>query len=444
MSAATKFTTKHTTKHRKHTFTIALLLATGAAVVACDSNDDNDAASVDAPVLDYADMIGGDEPAMTAEEIERGRLDESWRAVVGADSAATVRAATDSAARSGGAALSPGDSAAAGAGSETWDDISAETVKLGAIRTPLRGDIAGPSVLAVQVLLDRAHFSPGMIDGKWGRNTEEAVFWLQKREGLPANGYVDQATLHRLAELAGMAGANAAGANGGAQAIVTSHTLTADDVKGPFVKLPSDVYARADMECLCYESLTEKLTETFHATAEVLAQLNPGVDLDGVSAGSRLNVPNTLGATSSSAAPAADIAKIVISDEGHYLHAVDAAGRVVYHFPTTLGSEYAPSPTGHFRVTNVAWNPTWHYQPDLLTGVDDSKEPAVLPAGPNNAVGVVWMQLSKPHYGIHGTKAPETIGYATSHGCVRLTNWDARQLAESIKPGVPVEFRDVS
>jgi lipoprotein-anchoring transpeptidase ErfK/SrfK len=138
------------------------------------------------------------------------------------------------------------------------------------------------------------------------------------------------------------------------------------------------------------------------------------------------------------------VAEIVISDGGHYLHAVDSAGVVLAHFPTTLGSDYAPSPEGAFTITAIAPDPTWHYQPDLLTGVNDWEDPAVIPAGPNNAVGVVWMQLSKPHYGIHGTSDPESIGYVTSHGCVRLTNWDARLLSQRIQPGVEVHFRDIT
>jgi lipoprotein-anchoring transpeptidase ErfK/SrfK len=134
------------------------------------------------------------------------------------------------------------------------------------------------------------------------------------------------------------------------------------------------------------------------------------------------------------------VAEIVVSDGGHFVHGVDASGRVIYHFPSTLGSEYAPSPDGEYRVTSIAHDPTWHYQPDLLTGEPDDRDDAVIAAGPNNPVGVVWMALSKPHYGIHGTSAPETIGYVTSHGCVRLTNWDARFLADHADAGVPVRF----
>jgi lipoprotein-anchoring transpeptidase ErfK/SrfK len=358
-----------------------------------------------------------------------------------------------SAAGAGADTASTGNGGAQGS-SETWDDISAQSVNAGAASLPVHGDVAGPTVLRVQILLDRALFSPGIIDGRWGRNTEKAVYWLQKREGMPATGRVDRATWERLQQLAGSP----------AQ-LVRTHRLTAEDVAGPFVTLPDEYYDRRDMQCQCYESLAEKLAEKFHASQELLAKLNPDTDLNAVQAGQSLNVPaveraapatkpaarqdgaargDTAGArTSQPAGAGGSVARVVISDGGRYLHAVDASGRILYHFPATLGSDYSPSPTGDYRITNVAPDPTWHYQPDLLEGVDDSKPDAVLPPGPNNPVGVVWMALSEPHYGIHGTSAPETIGYATSNGCVRLTNWDAKFLADRVGGGTPVTFRDV-
>jgi lipoprotein-anchoring transpeptidase ErfK/SrfK len=131
---------------------------------------------------------------------------------------------------------------------------------------------------------------------------------------------------------------------------------------------------------------------------------------------------------------------VVISNRGSYLHALDAQGRVLYHAPSTLGSKYDPSPQERLTVTRVVFYPSFHYNPKLYADVPDSRADANLPPGPNSPVGIVWMALSKPHYGIHGTKAPATIGYADSHGCVRLTNWDARWLAEHTPSGTPVEF----
>ena len=359
-------------------------------------------------------------------EIEAGRLDSTWKQYVEVDPDTAPPA--DSAA--------PGDTTAADTTAARWEDISPETVNAPIRSLPVHGDVEGPAVARIQILLDQARFSPGIIDGRWGKNTEKAVYWFQKANGLSATGRVDRATLDALT------------GRGGSRP-VRAHRLTEQDVAGPFRDLPDDVYARAEQPCLCYESLEEKLSEVFHATTVLLEQLNPGVDLGSVRSGQTLQVPgvepfHTDALPDGTYTGGGEVARIVISDGGHYVHALDETGRVLYHFPSTMGSDYAPSPQGRYSVESITFEPTWHYQPDLLTGVDPEKEDAMLPGGPNNAVGIVWMQLSKPHYGIHGTRAPETIGYATSHGCVRLTNWDAAFLARRSPPGVPVEFRDVA
>ncbi|CAN5868265.1 hypothetical protein BH23GEM5_BH23GEM5_11190 [soil metagenome] len=348
-----------------------------------------------------------DSPAMSQEELERGRYDAEWRQVVELDSV-------------------PG--AAAPRNPERWDSITADLVNQGTMIVPLYGEVAGPSVLRTQVMLDRAVFSPGIMDGRWGKNTEKAIYWLQRREGLPRTGRLDKETLAKLTDLAG-----------NPQQIIRAYTLTAEDVKGPFVDIPDDIYEHAKLECSCYESLTEKLSEQFHVTPDLLAKLNPDVQLDGLAAGQTIQVPNV---REPSQAGGANVSRIVVSDRGKYLHALDSSGRILYHFPTTLGSSYDPSPAGDFKVTRVAKDPDWHYQPAILAHVESSKPDALIPPGPNNAVGLVWMALSVPHYGIHGTRSPETIGYASSAGCVRLTNWDALFLADRVRPGTPVEFRD--
>ena len=134
---------------------------------------------------------------------------------------------------------------------------------------------------------------------------------------------------------------------------------------------------------------------------------------------------------------------VFFGDLNRRLRALDAAdGTVLFHAPVTVGSSYDPSPDGDFRVTAIAHDPSWHYQPSILESVPDDQPEATLPGGPNNAVGVVWMALSKEHYGIHGTSAPGTIGYASSAGCVRLTNWDANELAGMVEPGVTVTFEE--
>lgn len=349
-----------------------------------------------------------DRVRLSREELDSGRQDPSWQQVVQIDPEADT------------------DSAAAGP-LEAWDEISPQSLNSSPMRLPLHGEVEGPSVLRTQILLDRALFSPGIMDGRWGKNTEKAIYWLQRREGLPATGRLNRATFERLVQLAGESPP------------VRAHTLTAEDVEGPFVTIPEDIYEQAELDCMCYESLTEKLGEMFHATPEVLAQLNPGVALDELTAGETVQVPAIRDAASP---PSVRIARLVVSDRGHYVHAMDEGGRILMHFPSTLGSRYDPSPTGNLRVTSITEDPWWHYQPSILEHVDDSEPEARIPPGPNSAVGRVWMALSEPHYGIHGTSAPETIGYATSAGCVRLTNWDAIYLSRLLQDDTPVDFQD--
>jgi lipoprotein-anchoring transpeptidase ErfK/SrfK len=389
-----------------------LELAFAVAIVGCSNEDSAGAAAADPGSADPGSEVTGValsdwDARLAAEEIEAGRLDPAWRQVVQFD---TVSVVADSVAL------------------EAFDSISAESVNTRPMSLPLYGDVGGPSVLRVQILLDRALFSPGIIDGHWGKNTEKAVYWLQHREGLPRTGRVDQRTFERLAQLAG-----------GSNELIRPHTLTAEDVEGPFVSIPEDIYEKAGLDCMCYESLSEKLAERFHTSRDVLAKLNPGVELDAVAAGDQLQVPVV---RSDEAGRGLQVARLVVSDQGFYVHALDANDRILFHFPSTLGSSFDPSPTGNHSVARITHEPWWHYQPAILEHVDDDEEEAKIPPGPNNAVGPVWMALSIPHYGIHGTSAPETIGYTTSAGCVRLTNWDALFLADRIEEGVAVDFTE--
>jgi lipoprotein-anchoring transpeptidase ErfK/SrfK len=346
--------------------------------------------------------------AMSAEEMERARMDMSWQDVVQLDPV------------TGPDIPNP----------EKWEQISAQAVNTLPQHVPLHGDVGGPSVLRTQILLDRALFSPGIMDGRWGKNTAEALYWFQRREGLRATARLDSATFARLRQAAG-----------NPRELVVRKTLTEEDVKGPFTEIPEDIYEHAKLDCSCYESLSEKLSETYHATPELLEKLNPGVNLDGLRAGQQIYLPAV---RSDEAGGRGQVAKLVVSGRGTYVHALDAQNRILYHFPSTLGGSYSPSPTGSFRVNGVTQDPSWHYQPDILVGVPDNEPEAMIPAGPNVAVGAVWIDLSEPHYGIHGTSEPQTIGYASSNGCVRLTNWDVKFLSRYVRAGVPVEFRDIS
>lgn len=381
------------------------------AAIACDRADREVSAppAVEASrtgdAMESVDLNDWD-ARLDPEELERGRLDPAWRRVAAIDTAGT--------------------GAATVANPETFDSISPPALNAGAMRLPLDGNAEGPSVLRAQILLDRALFSPGIIDGHWGKNTEKAIYWFQHREGLPTTGRLNGETFERLAQRAG-----------GPPELVRAHVLTEEDVAGPFVSIPEDIQAKAELDCLCYESLSEKLAETYHTTPAVLEALNPGIDLDDLTAGSSLTVPVLRDPNAGRGVP---IQRLVISADGFHLHALDASGAILYHFPTTLGSSFDPSPEGSHRVVKITPDPWWHYQPAILEHVDSSEPEAMIPPGPNNAVGVVWMALSIQHYGIHGTSAPETIGYTTSAGCVRLTNWDAKFLSERLTEGTPVEF----
>ncbi|MEO5580152.1 MAG: L,D-transpeptidase, partial [Gemmatimonadaceae bacterium] len=200
---------------------------------------------------------------------------------------------------------------------------------------------------------------------------------------------------------------------------------------------PKNVYEQAKLKCLCYGSVSEKLAERFHTSIEVMRKLNPGVGFAGLKPGDRIWVPAVEGALP--AAPK-NISSIRVSKKGSYVHGVARDGSVLYHFPSTLGSKYDPSPDGSYRVTAIAHDPVFRYDPTLFADVPDSKPGAKLPPGPNSPVGRVWIALSKKHVGIHGTPTPETIGSASSHGCVRLTNWDAIKLARATSSGTPVHF----
>lgn len=312
---------------------------------------------------------------------------------------------------------------------ESFKGMTPDAINNAPVSIPLKGDVSGPSVLKTQVYLDRLDFSVGALDGRWGRNTAIALWWYQRSRGINAAepGALDEATFRSLAA-----------ATNSAPALVEA-TLTADDVKGPFVTIPEDVYEKQKLDCLCYESKLEKLAERFHTTQEFLEKLNPDVEFSSLEAGAKLWTPNVRAQREGSSA---DIARVVVSIRGNTFNAFDASGNLIFHAPTTLGSQYDPSPNETTQVKSVVENPHFHYQPTLFHEVPDTDPEANLNPGPNSPVGVVWIALSKPHFGIHGTSDPESIGYASSHGCVRLANWDAREVAKRITPGVQVEFLD--
>lgn len=366
---------------------------------------------------------GKDDPAAR----EKERFDERWRQLQSFQQQQAQQQAAQQAQQQAQQQAAAVKMKFAPNAKESWKGVAPEAIDAAPVAIPVKGDVAGPSVLKAQVYLDRADFSVGVLDGRWGKNSAIAVWWYQRTHGLPTTGAVDEATFRSLAQAAGGA------------SVVTKHTLSADDVKGPFVTIPDDVYEKEKLDCLCYESLEEKLAERFHTTTDFLAQLNAGVDLSSVKEGTQIWVPNVREAMS---ADRADVAKIVVSIAGNTFNAYDASGNLVFHAPTTLGSKFDPSPNEATSILKVVQDPHFHYQPTLFHEVPDTDPEAELKPGPNSPVGVVWIALKKPHFGIHGTSDPDSIGYASSHGCVRLTNWDAREISHRVREGITVEFVD--
>lgn len=274
-------------------------------------------------------------------------------------------------------------------------------------------DAGDAAMLRAQVLLDRAHFSPGEIDGRGGSNTTRAIQAFQRSRGLEPSGELDAGTWEALT-------ADAAPA-------LVAHAI-GNELAGPFATLPEDMMEQAALEALGFESALEALGERFHAAPALLERLNPGVEFV---AGRRILVPNVADAPALAAPD-----RVLVSKSDSVVRLLDAEGTVYAQFPASTGSERDPLPLGEWKIEGVATDPTFHYNPELFWDADPSHAKATLAAGPNNPVGTVWIDLSKPHYGIHGTPEPGNIGKTQSHGCIRMTNWSARRLAEVVRPGL--------
>jgi lipoprotein-anchoring transpeptidase ErfK/SrfK len=279
------------------------------------------------------------------------------------------------------------------------------------------------------VLLDRQGFSPAQIDGTFGANAARALTAFQQSHNLEGTGRPGCDTWRAL-------GGDTAGAP------TVTYTITENDAKGPFVKkIPPDLMQQATLPALGYTSVLEKLAERFHAAPTLLQSLNRGATF---SAGSEILVPDVQPFdpdAKTAPDPSASAAKVQVSREESAVRVTGPDGALIFFAPVTSGSTHDPLPPGDWKVTTVSWHPSFQYNPDLFWDAKATHSKATIKPGPNSPVGIVWIDLNLEHYGLHGTPEPANVGHTQSHGCVRLTNWDAARLAALVKPGTPVLFR---
>ncbi|AVC49487.1 lipoprotein-anchoring transpeptidase ErfK/SrfK [Rhizobium leguminosarum] len=273
-----------------------------------------------------------------------------------------------------------------------------------------------PAIVRLQVLLDRAGASPGVIDGLSGENVNKAVAGFEAMNDLPVDGRLDAEVVSRLE---------------GNAPIVESYVVSADDAKGLVDKIPEDYGEKAKMQSLGYTSVAEKLSERFHMGIDLVNALNPA---------SQFAPGDTVWVVTPGPPREGKVKTIEANKKTGQVLAFAGDGSLLAVYPATIGSEDNPAPSGKHKVKGVARMPVYRYDPKRNFKQGKNDKVLTIPKGPNGPVGTVWIDLTEPTYGIHGTPEPKLIDKVGSHGCVRLTNWDAEELAGMVKPGVLVDF----
>jgi lipoprotein-anchoring transpeptidase ErfK/SrfK len=312
-------------------------------------------------------------------------------------------------------------SSAASGAPRALDAQAVNDAQLSAASGKKRARAPSPAaMIKAEILLDRAGFSPGQIDGKSGNNEKKALAAFQDANGIKPSGRLDAATWDRLTATS-------------SEPALMEYEIEPADVKGPFNKtIPQSFEKKAELKNLNYTSPRELLAEKFHIAPALLTRLNPRASFE--TAGTKIVVPNV-----ARKSPEAKVEKVVVDKSALTVRALDRNGKLISFYPASVGSTERPSPSGTRHIHSVVENPTYHYSPKLKFKGVKTQKPFDIAAGPMNPVGSTWIDLGDS-YGIHGTPAPESVGKSVSHGCVHLTNWDAHALSKMVHKGTEVDF----